>query len=78
MQSDWATIEIDGVQHIVHRRPASANFSAHGARRLHGTAREQIMNIRSWRAAPGPSAPRGLGQAAQPSASYFQCHSLTR
>lgn len=26
MQSDWATIEIDGVQHIVHRRPAPANF----------------------------------------------------
>ena len=25
-QSDWATIEIDGVQHIVHRRPAPANF----------------------------------------------------
>ena len=26
MQSDWATIEIDGVQHIAHRRPAPANF----------------------------------------------------
>jgi hypothetical protein len=25
MQTDWATIEIDGVQHI-HRRPAPANF----------------------------------------------------
>jgi hypothetical protein len=26
MQSDWATIESDGVQHIVHRRPAPATF----------------------------------------------------
>ena len=26
MGADWATIEIDGVQHIVHRHPASANF----------------------------------------------------
>ena len=26
MQSDWATIEIDGVQHIIHRRPSPANF----------------------------------------------------
>ena len=26
MHTDWATIEIDGVQHIVHRRPAPANF----------------------------------------------------
>ena len=30
MQSDWATIEIDGVQHIVHRRPAPANFGCRG------------------------------------------------
>ena len=26
MQSDWATIEIDGVQRIIHRRPSPANF----------------------------------------------------
>jgi hypothetical protein len=27
METDWATIEIDGVQqHIVHRRPPPANF----------------------------------------------------
>ena len=26
IQIVWATIEIDGVQHIVHRRPAPANF----------------------------------------------------
>jgi hypothetical protein len=26
MQSDWATIEINGVHHIVHRHPAPANF----------------------------------------------------
>src|SRR5438045_8228400 len=26
MQSDWATIEIDGAQRIIHRRPAPANF----------------------------------------------------
>jgi hypothetical protein len=26
METDWATIEIDGEQHIVHRRPSPANF----------------------------------------------------
>ena len=26
MQSDWTTIEIDGVQRIIHRRPSPANF----------------------------------------------------
>src|SRR5712675_2971314 len=26
MQSDWATIEIDGAQRIIHRRPSPANF----------------------------------------------------
>jgi hypothetical protein len=26
MQSDWATIEINGAQHIIHRRPSPANF----------------------------------------------------
>jgi hypothetical protein len=26
MQSDWATIEIDGVQHIFHRRPTPTTF----------------------------------------------------
>ena len=26
MQTDWATSEINGAQHIVHRRPAPANF----------------------------------------------------
>ena len=31
MQSDWATIEIDGVQHIVHRRPAPAAAEATGS-----------------------------------------------
>jgi hypothetical protein len=32
MQSDWATIEINGVQHIVHRRPALLSVRhSHGA-----------------------------------------------
>jgi hypothetical protein len=26
MQSDWATIEINGAQRIIHRRPSPANF----------------------------------------------------
>jgi hypothetical protein len=26
MQNDWATIEINGVQRIIHRRPTPANF----------------------------------------------------
>ncbi len=30
MQSDWATIEIDGVQHIIHRRPSPAAVEATG------------------------------------------------
>jgi len=26
MQTDWATIEINGAQRIIHRRPSPANF----------------------------------------------------
>jgi len=34
MQSDWATIEIDGVQRIIHRRPSPANFVLPWRRRV--------------------------------------------
>src|SRR6185369_11948485 len=36
MYADWATIEIDGVQHIVHRRPPPANFVRPWRRREFG------------------------------------------
>ena len=34
MQSDWATIEIDGAQRIIHRRPSPANFVLPWRRRV--------------------------------------------
>src|SRR5258708_40265134 len=43
MQSDWATIEIDGVQRIIHRRPSPANFVLPWRRR--STARSPLTSV---------------------------------
>jgi len=34
METDWATIEINGAQRIIHRRPSPANFVLPWRRRV--------------------------------------------